>query len=456
MKRGHDLTPWLVYPAQRLRRRARRLTPPQALLLSYAGLAVAGMLLLKLPAASQASTSWLQALFTAVSAATITGLTVVDISHQFTVFGQLVLLLLMQLGGLGLLTFGIFILHVSSGRLRLRDRAALRDAFSHGGGDIRALLRTMVGFVLVMETLGSLLLALHWVPQLGWSRGLFYSVFHAVSAFNNVGFTLTEGGLIGYVGNPLVNTVISILFITGGIGFVVISDVRGKRRFADFSLHTKLMLVGTVLLNLLAMGTLLALEYGNPRTLGGLPDLATRLWAAWFQAVTPRSAGLSTVDIGGLLPASALFMMVLMFIGAGSGSTGGGIKLSTFIILLVATRAFMQQRAQPVVFGRSIDAGTVQKALAVTIIAVLLAVLATFLLLLTETHSFLDLAFEAVSALSTVGLSRDITPTLSVPGQWLIMLLMLVGRVGPLTLVFIIAHPHGASVRYPAAPVLVG
>ncbi|HTN65716.1 MAG TPA: TrkH family potassium uptake protein [Burkholderiaceae bacterium] len=443
--------------ARRVQARVRRLTPPQALILSFVGLAAVGALLLKLPAATQVPTSWMQALFTAVSAATITGLSVVDVGSQFTLFGQAVLLMLIQLGGLGLLTFGIFFIHLSRGRLRLRDRAALRDAFNQTGrGDLGQLLRTMIGFVAVMELLGTALLALQWVPQLGWGRGLYTSLFHAISAFNNAGFALEPNSLAAYAGNPLVNSVISLLFIAGGIGFVVVSDLHGKKRFADLSLHTKLMLVGTLVINLVAMLVLLSLEYGNPATIGGLHGWGAKLWATWFQAVTPRSAGMSTVDIGHLLPSSALFMMVLMFIGAGSGSTGGGIKLSTFIILLVATRAFMQQRQQPVVFGRGIDAATVQKALAVTIIAMLCAIFATFVLLLTEDGNFLDLAFEVVSALSTVGLSRDVTPTLSVAGQSVIMLLMLLGRVGPLTLAFVIANPHGAAIRYPAGQVAIG
>jgi trk system potassium uptake protein TrkH len=443
--------------APQLTRRVRRLTPPQALVLSFVGLSLAGALLLKLPAATQLPTSWLQALFTAVSAATITGLSVVDVGSQFTLFGQAVLLLLIQLGGLGLMTFGVFFIHLSSGRLRLRDRAALRDSFNQTGrGDLGQLLRTIIGFMVGMELLGTALLALQWVPEMGWVRGLYYSLFHAVSAFNNAGFALRPDSLAAYAGRPLVNLVISFLFIAGGIGFVVVTDVRGKRRFADLSLHTRLMLVGTLVVNLVAMLALLALEYGNPATLGGLHGWGAKLWAAWFQAVTPRSAGMSTVDIGQLLPASTLFVMALMFIGAGSGSTGGGIKLTTFIVLLLATRAFMQQRQQPVVYGRSIDAATVQKALAVTIIAVLTAVLATFVLLLTEAGNFLDLAFEVVSALSTVGLSRDITPTLSAAGQGVIMLLMLIGRVGPLTLAFVIANPYSASIRYPAGRIAIG
>ncbi len=446
------------FVARRVQAEVLRLTPPQALVLSFVGLAAVGALLLKLPvAAAGAPLGWLEALFTAVSAATITGLTVIDVGSRLSPFGQGVLLLLIQAGGLGLLTFSILFLRLASGRLRLRERAVLRDSFSQAGGaDLGQLLRTMAGFVAVAELAGTALLALQWVPQLGWARGLYYSLFHAVSAFNNAGFALEPASLAAYAGNPLVNGVISLLFIAGGIGFGVVNDLRRKRRFAELALHTKLMIVGTLVINLVAMLVLLLLEYGNPATIGGLHDWGARLWAVWFQAVTPRSAGMSTVDVGLMLPSTALFMMALMFIGAGSGSTGGGIKLSTFIVLLVATRAFLRQQAQPLVFGRALDFATVQRALAVTIMAVLAAVAATFVLLLTEDGNFLDLAFEAVSALSTVGLSRGVTPHLSAAGQWLVMLLMLIGRVGPLTLAFVIAHPHGAAIRYPAGQVGIG
>jgi len=446
------------FVARRVRAEVLRLTPPQALILSFVGLAAAGALLLRLPAAAAgAPLGWLQALFTAVSAATITGLSVIDVGSRLSPFGQGVLLLLIQTGGLGLLTFSILFLRLANGRLRLRERAALRDSFNQAGGaDLGQLLRTMIVFVLLAELAGTGLLALHWVPQLGWARGLYYSLFHAVSAFNNAGFALEPGSLSAYAGNGLINGVISLLFIAGGIGFGVINDLCHKRRFGDLALHTKLMLVGTLVINLVAMLVLLLLEYGNPATIGGLHDWGAQLWAVWFQAVTPRSAGMTTIDVGLMLPSSALFMMALMFIGAGSGSTGGGIKLSTFIVLLVATRAFLRQQEQPLAFGRSLDFPTVQRALAVTIMAVLTAVAATFLLLLTDDGNFLDLAFEVVSALSTVGLSRGITAHLSAAGQWLLMLLMLIGRVGPLTLAFVIAHPHGATIRYPAGQVGIG
>jgi trk system potassium uptake protein TrkH len=450
-----DAAPWHVI--RQAWTQVLRLTPPQMLFLSYLALSLAGTVLLKLPVASQAPTSWMQALFTAVSASTITGLVVLDTGSHFTLFGQSVLLVLMQAGGLGLMTFGVFVIHLSSGRLGLRQRAALSDALNHPGqSDMRGLLRLLVGFMITMELLGTFLLALQWVPEMGWQRGIYHSFFHAVSAFNNAGFVLAPDSLTAYVVNPLVNVVISLLFIAGGIGFVVLADMLGKKRFRDYQLHTKLMLVGTLMINLIAMLMILFLEFGNPDTLGALHGIGSKLWAAWFQAVVPRSSGFNTIDIGALTTATSFLIMGLMFIGAGTGSTGGGIKLTTFIILLLATRAFLMQHDRPVAFGRSIDSSTVLKALAVIMIGLLCVITGTFLLTVTERLDFLDLAFEAVSAASTTGLSRGVTAQLSAGGQIVIIVLMLIGRVGPLTLAFTLARSHGTRIQYPAGQVNIG
>jgi trk system potassium uptake protein TrkH len=448
-------------PAQEMflqvEKRLLQLTPPQALILSFVGLALIGALLLKLPIASHHATSWGQALFTAVSAATVTGLVVLDTGTHFTLFGQGVLLVLMQAGGLGLMTFGIFIIFITRGQLALTHRAALSEALNQSGqGNMRQLLRWMFGFTFAMECVGTALLAFQWVPEMGWRQGLYYSFFHAVSAFNNAGFGLHADSLIAYVNNPLVNTVISTLFICGGIGFVVIADMMTKRRFSEFSLHTKLMLVGTLVINAFAMLGILFLEYGNPETLGGLPLLSDRLWAAWFQATAPRTAGFNSIDVGAMLPSTALLIMVLMFIGGGSGSTASGIKLSTFIVMLAATRTFFRSQERPVIFGRSLDSGTILKAMAISTVSVFCVLIGTFLLTTTESAAFIDLAFEVVSAFGTVGLSRGVTADLSAAGQAVIMLLMLIGRVGPLTLAFTIANRHRASIQYPVGQVNIG
>lgn len=448
-------------PADRFVRQVERglfrLQPPQALILSFITLSLLGAALLKLPISSQQTTSWSQAIFTAVSAATVTGLTVVDTGTHFTLFGQWVLLVLMQLGGLGLMTFGLFIIYLARDRLTMQNRAVVAEALNEPGqSNLHGLLLSMFGFTFFMEALGTVLLAIHWVPEMGFERGLYFSFFHAVSAFNNAGFGLRPDNLVAYVGNPLVNTVITMLFITGGIGFVVIADVIAKRRFRDYALHTKVMLLGTLIINLVAMFVVLLLEYGNPATLGSLPDFGSRLWAAWFQGVAPRTAGFNTIDMASVMPATAFFVMGLMFIGGGSGSTASGIKLSTFLVLLASTRAFLRSDERPVIFGRSLHSSIIIKSMSITIISLFCVITTTFLLTISERHPFLDIAFESVSAFGTVGLSRGITSSLSLSGQAVIMLLMLIGRVGPLTLAFTLANRRKASIEYPGGKLTVG
>lgn len=434
-----------------------RLRPPQALFISFISLALLGAVLLKLPIASTTPTSWSQALFTAVSATTVTGLTLVDTGTHFTLFGQWVLLALMQLGGLGLMTFGLFVMYLARDRLSMEHRAVVCEALNEPGhGNLHGILRAMFGFTLVMELLGTALLALKWVPEMGFWPGLYHSFFHAVSAFNSAGFVLQPDNMVGYAGSALVNSVISVLFITGGIGFVVIADLVAKRRFRDYALHTKLMLTGTVAVNVVAMLVVLVLEYGNPGTLGKLPDLGDKLLAAWFQGVAPRSSGFNSVDVAAMMPATAFFIMGLMFIGGGSGSTASGIKLSTFLVLLASTRAFLQSAERPVIFGRSLHSSIIIKSMAITIISLFCVLTGVFLLAIFEKGAFIDIAFEAVSAFGTVGLSRGLTPTLSLPGQCVIMVLMLIGRVGPLTLAFTLANRSHARIEYPEGKVTVG
>ena len=414
-------------------------------------------MLLALPIASNQSTSWLQALFTSVSSSTVTGLMVVDPGTHFTVFGQCVMMALFQLGGLGLMTFGVFIIQLSRGALSMSHRLAVAEALNQPGqADMMKMLRWLVAFTIIVELIGTLLLAIRWVPEMGWSQGLYFSLFHAIAAFNNAGVGLKPNNLIDYVGDPVINIVISGLFIIGGIGFVVVVDMYNNRRFRDYSLHTKLMLVGTLAINLIAMMALLVLEYGNPETLGGLPSLSDKLWAAWFQAVAPRTAGFNTLDIADLMPASVFLIMGLMFIGAGPGSTASGIKLSTFIVLVLATISIFKRREQTAVFGRSIGTQAIIKSLAITVVSWLTVVTAVFLLILSESLVFIDLAFEAVSAFGTVGLSRGITADLSPIGQGIIMVLMLIGRVGPLTLAFMLTRSHSKRIQYPDGAVNVG
>lgn len=436
-----------------------RLPPPTTLAAGFLLLILLGAVLLRLPVATREPITWLDALFTATSAVTVTGLVVVDTGSAFTHFGQVVIALLIQLGGLGLMTFTVMALSLLGHRLGLRQQVTLCDDLNQTSlGDLSRLVRIIMGLVIVFEGIGMLLLTLRFVPEFGWGEGLFQAFFLSISAFNNAGFALFPDSLSRWVDDPIVNLVVPSLFIIGGLGFAVLREIGQKRRFRHLSLHAKLMLIGTLALNLWAITVFLLLEWDNPATLGGLHDWTSRLWAGWFQAVTTRTAGFNTIDIGGLHEPTELMFISLMFIGGGSTSTAGGIKVTTFVVLLLATAAFLRKRAAPVAFDRSIAGGDILKVLALTFIGLMTVMIGIFLLTLTHHQhlGFLDIAFESASAFGTVGLSRGITGEFDSSGRIILMLLMFIGRIGPLSLGFMLATPATRLVNYPPRTVYLG
>ncbi|MFB5663434.1 TrkH family potassium uptake protein [Alteribacillus sp. HJP-4] len=433
------------------------MSPPQFLALTFALVIVAGTFLLKTPAAATVHISWIDALFTAASATTVTGLVVVDTGTVFTVFGQVVILVLIQIGGLGLMTFAVLIFLLFGKRIGLKQRLLIQEALNATsiGGLIR-LIRLLALFSLTVETVAAVILALRWVPDYGWQFGLYTSVFHSISAFNNAGFSLWEDGLTRYVGDPAVNIIITFSFIIGGIGFTVIADVLHKRQFKTLSLHSKMMIVGTLVVNSFVMLVFFFLEFSNPATLGPLP-LDEKIWASYFQAVTPRTAGFNSIDIGSMRTDSLMMTLLLMFIGAGSGSTGSGIKLTTFLIMIVACIAFLKGEEEPVVFGRAIRHLIILRALSIIVMSSTFIFICVFVLVITERSApFIMILFEAFSAFGTVGLSMGLTPELSAVGKQIIIIMMFIGRVGPLTLAFTIAKPKKPSVRYPTDDIFTG
>ncbi|MHA6346037.1 TrkH family potassium uptake protein [Roseivivax sp. CAU 1761] len=438
-------------------RRALRLSPPKLLGWFYLVVVLLGGLLLWTPWASTAAVGPVEALFTATSAVTVTGLVVVQTGADFTWFGQLVILLLMQLGGLGLVTFAVFILASLNVPIGLGQRLMLREDLNQTSiGDLIGLVRIVFTVALGCEAVGAALLALVFVPDFGWAEGLWAALFHAVSAFNNAGFSIWDEGLMAYSGDPLVNLVVPALFLVGGLGFVVLADLWRKRRWRRLMLHSKIMLAGTLLLSLGGWAGYAALEWTNPGTLGQLDGLGARLWASWFQGLTPRTAGFNTLDTAAMRDSTALLTMGLMVIGAGSTSTAGGIKVTTFAVLILATYAFFRRRAEPSIFGRSLNSEEVGKVLALTTVAMLSLFLATFALSISHDGGFLEMLFEVCSAFGTVGLSMGATPELDTFGRLVIMAMMFLGRVGPLTLGFLLATYTVARVRYPHGRVFLG
>lgn len=433
-----------------------KLSPPQLLIVVFIFFGFLGTLLLKLPVSTTESVTLVDALFTATSAMTVTGLAVVDTGTAYTLFGQIVILFLIQVGGIGIMTFAVLIFIMLGKKIGFQERLILQQALNQTSvGGIILLVRRIIIFSFLIEGIAVLLLSYRWIPEYGWWDGFYYSVFHAISAFNNAGFSIWPDSLMNYVGDPVVNIVISFLFIIGGIGFTVLTDLWYTKEFRRLTLHTKIMLFGTLGINVLAMFVFFVLEYFNPSTLGNF-TLIEKIWASYFQAVTTRTAGFNTIDIGAMETASIMWTLLLMFIGAGSTSTGGGIKLTTFIIIILAVNTFIKGKHEIVIFKRSIHQNYVIKALAISTISILFIFFSLFILTITEQAEFLLLLFEVISAFGTVGLSMGITADLTDIGKCVIVFIMLLGKLGPLTLAYSLAKPKPSKVRYPNEDLLTG
>ncbi|QHE63159.1 Ktr system potassium transporter B [Rossellomorea vietnamensis] len=440
-----------------MKQKVIRLSPPQLLVVTFLFFIILGMGLLKLPFATTERISWLDALFTTTSAMTVTGLAVVDTGGAFTLFGEVVVMSLIQIGGLGIMSFAVLIFMMLGKKIGFKERLLLQQALNQTSvGGVIKLVKYLFIFSFIVEGFAVLLLATEWVPEFGWKRGLYVSIFHSISAFNNAGFSLFSDSLMGYVGSPIINLTISFLFILGGIGFTVLVDLWKSKTIRQLSLHTKIMVIGTFLINVIAFMMIFVLEFNNPNTLAQLP-LSDKIFASYFQAVTPRTAGFNSLDYGSMERSTLLFTILLMFIGAGSASTGGGIKLTTFVVISLSMIAFLKEKKEIRIFRRTIDQTHIFKALALSMISVLLVFTALFFLEMTEHDvSFLSIVFEVVSAFGTVGLSMGITGSLSAIGKWIIIVVMFAGKLGPLTLAFSLSRPDKEKIRYPKEDILTG
>jgi trk system potassium uptake protein len=439
-----------------VRKKIIHLNPSQLLTFVFLFFIILGAILLKLPLATTLGISWVDALFISVSAMTVTGLATVDPGTTFTVFGLVIIMVLIQLGGLGIMSFSVLIFIMLGKKIGIKQRLIIQQALNQVNiGGVIKLVRNLFLFSLTIELIAMLLLALRWVPELGVKKGLFYSLFHSISAFNNAGFALWPDNLMRYAGDPIINIVITFLFILGGLGFTVLADLKEKGTFSKLSLHSKMMIIGTLILNVVAMLFVFLLEYTNPKTLGNLP-LFDKLWTSYFQAVSPRTAGFNTLDMASLQESTIFLIIILMFIGAGSASTGGGIKLTTFMVIILATISFIRGREDIRLFRKNIPSIYISRVLAIAMTSVVTVVCSLFVLNIIETLPFLTLLFEVVSAFGTVGLSMGITAELSVLGKLVIIIVMFVGKIGPLTLAFIMSKPQKPHYKYPDEDILTG
>ncbi|WP_410772117.1 TrkH family potassium uptake protein [Fontibacillus sp. BL9] len=420
-----------------------------------------GALLLMLPISSTTGESlpFIDAFFTATSATCVTGLVVVDTGTYFSTFGQVVIMLLIQVGGLGFMTMATLFALVFKRKISLKDRLLLQEAMNQNTMEgIVRLIRKVLMYSLIIESGAALLFAIRWSFDMPLGRALYYGIFHGVSMFNNAGFDLfgEYRSLTQYVNDPIVNFVAMFLIVSGGIGFIVLSDLIEFRRRRKLSLHSKVVLSMTTALILVGALVIFVFEFTNSKTLEPL-NWSGKIWGSFFQSVTPRTAGANTLDIGGLRQATQFFMIILMFIGASPSSTGGGIKTTTFTILVGAVISMIRGRSDLVLFRYRLAQERIFKAVTITMLALFLVIAVAMVLSTTEDASFLSILFETTSAFGTVGLTMGLTGKLTLIGKIIISFTMFAGRLGPLTLAYALGPKKGKELyRHPEGKMIIG
>lgn len=446
-----------------------RLSSTQIILLSFLGAILLGSVLLSLPisAASGKPTPYVDALFTATTATCVTGLVVVPTVVHWSLFGQIVILLLIQIGGLGIITVMAGLSLLLQRKIGLADSVLIQDAFNLNSlSGLGAFVKKVIIGTFVIEGIGALLYMLVFIPEYG-VRGIWISVFNAVSAFCNAGVDIiAEDSLAAYVNNPLINLVTCALIIIGGLGYIVWWDIlrvfrqaRHKRGgpLRYLTLHSKIVLISTTVLIVGGATLFLLFEYNNPATIQEL-TIWQKIQASLFQSVTTRTAGFFTVPQEGLTNASALLSLLLMFIGGSPVGTAGGIKTVTFTVLLAAAAAAVNNRNEVVLCGRTIPKTAIHKAIGVTCTSAAIAFISAIALACATDAPALDILYETVSATATVGLSRALTPTLNTLGRLIITVTMYLGRVGPISLAIAFAFKKDAdnNIKIPTEDVRIG
>lgn len=457
--------------AKSVLRRHFRLTPTRTIMIGFLVIILIGTFLLSLPI-SNSDNAWLpfiDSFFTATSAVCVTGLVVRDTGVQFSLFGQVVILFLIQIGGLGFMTVATVVFMLMGRKITLRERLAIKESlveFKLQG--VVKLIRSIIIMTLVIEAVGAILLMFSFIPAYG-AKGIYLSIFHSVSAFCNAGFDLLgtlEAPFQGYsvfATNVMACLPLLMLIVTGGLGFTVLRDLISTRKWSKLSIHSKVVLTMSGLLIFTGFIFFFLAEYNNALTIGNM-NFGEKILASLFQAITPRTAGFSTIAQSELTNASKLFTSVMMFIGASPGSTGGGVKTTVIFVIIVVVASNFKGRNKVVVDLHEIPSVRVMKAVSIVVFASLLIITSSILLMLFEqgnnSLTMESLFFEAVSAFGTVGLSYGITPELSTLSKIVVIVTMFLGRVGPLTVGFAIVASSGLGVnnniKFSEAKILVG
>lgn len=456
--------------SNRSRPRKTKISLSTLILLSYLIVICIGTAVLLMPFSSvSGSISLIDALFTATSAVCVTGLAVVDVGTHFTMAGQIAIVVLIEVGGLGLMTFSVLLFLLLGRRVSYRHRMVMQEVFAHTPReDIYRVVKAIFVFTATVEGIGAFLLFLFWVKDHSFTEAMYLGIFHSISAFCNAGFALFSNGFMDYRASPLLNLTICSLIVLGGIGFPVVYEIVQRLKTRDarpkkLSIQTKSVLVSTFVLIIVGMGAFLWTEQSN--LLRGV-SWGESFWIALFQSVTTRTAGFNTVDIGQLTSSTLLTMMILMFWGASPGSTGGGIKTTTFAVLSAFIWSRLRRRSHVNMFKKTVPQETLNKSIALVVISIGLISTIFFLVLLSQGEvsesvgrrgEFADYLFEVISAFGTVGLSTGVTPSLNTFGKLLIIIMMLIGRAGVLTFAYIFAGTEARDgIRYAEQNLMIG
>ena len=446
-----------------LKRRLRQLelNPPRVVALGFAGLILIGAILLNLPIASKSGESigFINALFTSASSVCVTGLVVVNTGEYWSLFGHIVIICLIQMGGLGFMTLATLVALILGKKITLKERLIIKEQLNQETmSGLVKLTKYVILSTFAIEGLGALFLSTRFIPRYGFIKGLWFSIFHSISAFCNAGFDITGNSIVPFKGDIVVNLTIAFLIIIGGLGFSVYIDISRHKRFNRLSLHSKLVLVITLILIIVGMILFYLIEWDNPGTLEPL-NSKERIIASFFQSVVTRTAGFNSIDMSKMKDTTTFIMIILMFIGGSPGSTAGGIKTTTFGAILLTTFTVIRGGRDVVAYKRRIPQEIIYRALTIASIGIFLVTVISMILTISEGANFLDLLFETTSAFATVGLTRGVTPDLTDFGKILIAITMYLGRVGPLTMAFAFAKRQKNSIknyRYSEGNILVG
>lgn len=439
----------------------KKLSPSRKLILGFLLAILLGTFILMMPFSLREGEklNFLSSLFTIVSAVCVTGLTVVDVSKVFSPVGDLIIIFFIQLGGLGVMTFSSILFLVMGKRMTFYERELLKEERNaDSSGEISSFIKKLLLTVFIIESIGAIILTWEFSKEMPLNKAVFYGIFHSISAFCNAGFALFSNNLEAYKANPVINLTIGYLITLGGIGFAVITSVIMviRRGIDRFNLTSKVAIIMSVILTFGGMILFFVLEYSNPATLGDL-NFVQKVLASYFQSVTLRTAGFNTIPLGELRNSTIFMCCILMFIGASPGSTGGGIKTTTFGVILFYVIGIVKKKENVEIFNRRLDWEIMNRALAILVLAITYVIIVIMLMLIAENFSPEEIMFEVISAFGTVGLTLGITPDLTTFSKLLLIVTMFIGRLGPMTFALAIGETKKKALsKYPKENILVG